>query len=107
MPFPAMQSMLGPSFPDGKQNYWKSTLQRELSDGAISAIVEHVNSLHSALSFVVLEYYGGAAGRVPTAATAFLHRDWPWDILFIAQWTDLAQTSAHCDWARSDEEMLR
>ena len=62
MPFPAMQSMLGPSFPDGNQNYWKSTLQQELADGAISAIVEHANSLQSALSFVVLEYYGEAAG---------------------------------------------
>ena len=26
MPFPAMQSLLGPSFPDGNHNYWKSTL---------------------------------------------------------------------------------
>src|SRR5438270_10243220 len=41
MPFPVMQSLLAPSFPDGNQNYWKSTLQRELSDDAISAIVEH------------------------------------------------------------------
>ena len=29
LPFPAMQSLLAPSFPDGNQNYWKSTLQRE------------------------------------------------------------------------------
>src|SRR5215467_6401531 len=27
MPFPVMQSLLGPSFPDGNYNYWKSTLQ--------------------------------------------------------------------------------
>src|SRR5580704_8086595 len=39
LPFPAMQSLLGSSFPDGNQNYWKSTLQRELSDEAITAIV--------------------------------------------------------------------
>ena len=43
--FPVMQSLLGPSFPDGNQNYWKSTLQRELTDDAIAAIVEHANSL--------------------------------------------------------------
>jgi hypothetical protein len=107
MPFPAMQSLLGPSFPDGNQNYWKSTLQRELSDDAITAIVEHANRLHSPLSFVVLEYYGGAAGRVPSEETAFPHRNLPWDILFIAQWTDLAQTNVHREWARSGEEMLR
>src|SRR5215470_14297795 len=107
MPFPAMQSLFGPSFPDGNQNYWKSTLQRELSDAAISAIVEHANELHSQLSFVVLEYYGGAAGRISNTATAFPHRNLPWDILFIAQWTDLTQTTTHRDWARSGEEMLR
>ena len=107
LPFPAMQSLLGPSFPDGNQNYWKSTLQRELSDEAIIAIVEHANRMISPLSVVVLECYGGAAGRVPNDATAFPHRDLPWDILFIAQWTDAAETTAHRDWARSGEELLR
>lgn len=107
MPFPAMQSLLGPSFPDGNQNYWKSTMQRELPDAAISAIVEHANSLPSPLSFTVLEYYGGAAGRISNEATAFPHRNLPWDILFIAQWTDPGQTNLHRDWARSGEETLR
>jgi hypothetical protein len=107
MPFPVMQSLLGPSFPDGNHNYWKSTLQPELSDDAISAIVGHGNRMMSPLSFVVLEHYGGAAGRVSKDATAFPHRDLPWDILFIAQWTDSAETTLHRDWARSGEETLR
>ena len=107
MPFPAMQALLAPSFPDGNQNYWKSTLQRELSDDAISAIVEHANRLSSPLSVVAVEYYGGAAGRIASEATAFPHRNLPWDILFIAQWTDGAQTNLHRDWARSGEEILR
>jgi FAD/FMN-containing dehydrogenase len=107
IPFPTMQSLFGPSFPDGNHNYWKSTLQRELPDAAISGVVEHANRLNSPLSFVVLEYYGGAAGRVSSEATAFPHRQLPWDILFIAQWTDPAQTDVHRDWARSGEEMLR
>jgi hypothetical protein len=107
MPFPEMQSLLGPSFPDGNQNYWKSTLQRELPDEAIARIVEHANRLRSPLSFVVLEYYGGAAGRVSREATAFPHRDLPWDILFLAQWTDPAETNMHREWARAGEEILR
>ena len=107
MPFPAMQSLLAPSFPDGNHNYWKSTLQRGLSDDAVSAIVEHANRLRSPLSFVVFEYYGGAAGRISSEATAFPHRHLPWDILFLAQWTDPGQTNLHRDWARSGEELLR
>jgi hypothetical protein len=107
LPFPAMQSLLAASFPDGNQNYWKSTLQRDLSDGAIAAMVQHANKMTSPLSFVVIEHYGGAAGRVPKDSTAFPHRDLPWDILFIGQWTDPAETALHRDWARSGEETLR
>ena len=107
MPFPVMQSLLGPSFPDGNYNYWKSTLQRELSDDGISAIVDHANRLSSPLSFVVLEYYGGAASRIANEATAFPHRQLPWDILFLSQWTDAAQAATHRDWARAGEELLR
>jgi len=107
MPFVAMQSLLGPSFPDGNQNYWKSTLQRHLGDDAIVAIVEHANSLDSPLSAVVLEHYGGAAGRIPNDATAFPHRDLPWDILFLAQWTNPSDTARHRDWARAGEDILR
>jgi hypothetical protein len=107
MPFPAMQSLLGPSFPDGNHNYWKSTLQRSLPDDAIAAIVQHGNQMTSPLSAVVLEYYGGAAARVPKDATAYPHRDLPWDILFIAQWSDPAQTTAQRDWARAGEDILR
>ena len=61
----------------------------------------------SQLSCVVIEHYGGAAGRVPKESTAFPHRDLPWDILFIAQWTDPAETALHREWARSGEETLR
>jgi hypothetical protein len=107
MPFPAMQSLFGQSFPDGNFNYWKSTLQRSLSDDAITAIVEHANRMTSPLSAVVVECYGGAASRVAKEATAYPHRDLPWDILFVAQWTDPAQTTAHREWARTGEEILR
>ena len=56
MPFPVMQALLAPSFPDGTHNYWKSTLQRQLSDDAVAAIVDHANRMVSPLSAVVLEY---------------------------------------------------
>lgn len=107
MPMPAMQGLLAASFPDGNQNYWKSTMQRELPDEAIDAIIAHANKMNSPLSAVVVEYYGGAAGRIPNDATAFPHRDLPWDILFIAQWTDVNETPAHRDWARAGEEALQ
>jgi len=107
LPFPAMQSLLAAGFPDGNQNYWKSALQENLSDDAIAAIVEHGDQMKSPLSFVVVEYYGGAAGRIAPDATAYPHRNLPWDVLFVAQWTDLQETATHREWARNGEQVLR
>ena len=107
MQFPVFQSMLAPAFPDGNQNYWKSTLLREVPDDAIRAIVEQGNAMQSPLSALVIENYGGAASRVSKDATAYPHRDVPWDVLFVAQWTDPNDTTMHRDWARAGEEMLR
>jgi hypothetical protein len=107
LPFPVMQSLLAPAFPDGNQNYWKSTLQSELPDEAIASIIEHGNKMRSPLSFLVVEYYGGAAGRIANDATAYPHRSLPWDVIFGAQWGDPLETPTHREWARTGEEILR
>jgi hypothetical protein len=105
MPFPIMQSLFTPSFPDGNHNYWKSNLLRDLPDDAIAACVGA--RMTSPLSMLILEYYGGAAARVPNDATAFPHRDLPWDIIAGAQWTDPAETPIHRAWARDTEQAVR
>jgi hypothetical protein len=107
LPFPAMQSILDAFFPDGNHNYWKSSLLRELSDDAISVMVDHANKMSSPLSMMVAEYYGGAAGRVKGSDTAFPHRQMPWDILIAAQWTSPAESSQHRAWARGVADALR
>jgi len=107
MPFPAMQSLLAPSFPDGNQNYWKSSVLQDLPDEAVSVAIEYANRMASPLSLIVLEYYGGAAGRIPSDATALPHRNLPWDIVIGAQWTDSAESARHRDWARDTEQALK
>ena len=107
LPFPVMQSLLAPAFPDGNHNYWKSTLQRELPDDAVAAIVEHGNEMQSPLSFLVIESYGGAAGRIASDATAYPHRNLSWHIIFGGQWTNPLETPVHREWARRGEELLR
>ncbi len=104
--FPVMQSLLASAFPDGTHNYWKSTLQKKLPDAAIAAIVEHGNEMNSPLSLLVIEHYGGAAGRIANDATAYPHRNLPWNIIFGAQWTDPMAARIHREWARRGEELL-
>jgi len=107
MPFPAMQALIAPSFPDGNHNYWKSSVMRDFPDEAVSTVIEYANRMASPLSMIVIEYYGGAAGRVATDATAHAHRNLPWDIVIGAQWTDPAESPRHLDWARDTEEALQ
>ena len=80
MPFPAMQKILDDAFPDGTQNYWKSTFLKALSDEAIDVIVDHANRMQSPLSAVVIEYYAGAAGRVGPGESAFAQRQAEYDV---------------------------
>ena len=107
MPFPAMQTILDGAFPDGTFNYWKSTFLTGLTDEAIAIMVEHANRAGSPLSAVVIEMYGGAAGRVGPGDTAFAQRQAEYDIGIMAQWTDSADTDRHVAWARGLYDALK
>ena len=107
MPFPAMQKFLDDAFPEGTYNYWKSTFVKELSDSAIDVIVAHANRTQSPLSAVIIEFYGGAAGRVGEAATAFAHRQSEYDVGIMAQWTAAADNDKHAAWARDTADALK
>lgn len=100
MPFPVMQTLLDGAFPDGTNNYWKSTFVDTLSDAAIDLIVDHANRAASPLSAVVVEFYAGRSGRIGDADTAFGHRQAKFDIGMMAQWTDAGASDRHIGWAR-------
>ena len=106
MPFPQMQSSLDEAFPNGNQNYWKSTFLRKLSDEAIKILVDHANQATSLLSAVVIEYYGGAASRVGVSETAFAHREAQYDIGILTQWADPAESQRHIEWTRGLADAL-
>jgi FAD/FMN-containing dehydrogenase len=100
MPYAGMQGLFGPSFPWNNRNYWKSAYLRAMPDAAVDAVVEHASHCQSALSAVVIEYYGGAVSRVASEATAFSHREANFNILFVAQWKEAAEDALHVQWAR-------
>jgi FAD binding domain/Berberine and berberine like len=107
MPFPQMQTLLDAAFPDGNQNYWKSTFLRELSDDAIVVLVEHANRATSPLSGVTIEYYGGVASRVGVSETAFAQRQAQYDVAILAQWVDPGESQRHIGWARGLADSMR
>lgn len=100
MPFPFMQKLLDPAFPDGSQNYWKASFVPRLTDELIDLIVEHGERMRSPLSAIVVEYYGGAAGRVDPHESAFAQRAAEFNIAMTGQWTNPAETAMHVAWVR-------
>jgi len=71
LPYVGLQSMFDASAPWGFHSYEKAVHLRELSDGAIGAILEHQAKKRFPLSFVPIFGMGGAYGRVADDATAF------------------------------------
>ena len=63
--------------------------------------------MQSPLSAVVIEYYGGAAGRTGAGETAFAQRKAEYDVGFMAQWTDPAESDKHMAWARDIAEAMK
>jgi len=107
MPFPMMQKLVDEMSPDGTHNYWRSTFIRDLSDEAIDLITEHGDRMESRLSRIVIQFFGGAAGRVGLADTAFAQRQAEYNVGIETQWTDAAESEKHIGWTRTLSDALR
>ena len=94
------QTLMDEGFPFGLQNYWKSEFLKSLPDEAIDVLVDQFTTATSPLTALVLEQFGGAYRRVAADETAFVHRDWDYNFLIIARWTDPAEAEQHIQWTR-------
>jgi FAD/FMN-containing dehydrogenase len=101
IPFPAMQQVLDAGFPEGTHNYWRASFVHGLTDPVVDTMVEHGNRMASPLSGILVEYYGGAAGRVDPASSAFAQRSSDYNVAMAAQWTDPAESQKHIAWSRA------
>jgi hypothetical protein len=102
-----MQALFDDAFPDGNQNYWKSTFVKELSDDAIDILVDHANAAPSPLTAIVIELYGGAMARIGPDETAFGLRSADYDVGILSQWTDPADTDRNVTWTRGLYDALQ
>jgi FAD/FMN-containing dehydrogenase len=107
-PYNVAQRMADFLWPPGLHGYWKSRYLKDLSDGAIDVIAEHFARVPSKHTVVVLEYYGRSALQdVPDAATAFGHRNWPYNIVVTSAWADPVDSSRNIAWTRDLFDALR
>jgi FAD/FMN-containing dehydrogenase len=102
-----VQGMLGPAFPAGRRNYWKSMLLREIGDETIEAMTNFAACVPSPHTAIVLADTHGAFARVAPDATAYAHRDLPFDLVILSSWSDPAENERNVAWTRDLHQAVR
>jgi len=95
-----MNTLVDAANPPGMQNYWKGNLMRELSDGAIDAIVEHAARVPSPRTVILIDQLHGAASRVAHSETAFAHRATRHNVMTMSMWEDPDEAEVNIAWTR-------
>ena len=83
----------GPPNPWGNQQYSTADYMRELPDEAIEVMAQHALDPISPETVIVVIPGGGAPSRVPEEATAFGARNAPFNIHYLAAWTNPADNA--------------
>ena len=101
IPYQTMQGLLGPAFPHGRMNYWKSGLTARINDAAIDALVEFAGRAPSPNTAIAIGECHGAYARIGQTETAYGHRDLQFDIVALSSWTNPAENERNIVWTRS------
>ena len=100
MPYTALNQMLDAAYPKGALNYWKSSFLAELSDEAIDTMIDCYARVPSPMTGIIIEHAHGALTRVGVSDTAFPHRSAGYNMLFLGEWMDPADTDRNIAWTR-------
>jgi FAD/FMN-containing dehydrogenase len=100
MPYEAVNQMIDATAPRGALNYWKSSFLAELSDAAIATMIDCYSRVQSPMTAIILEHAHGAMTRVGVSDTAFPHRAAGYNMLFLCQWMNPADTARNIAWVR-------
>jgi FAD/FMN-containing dehydrogenase len=107
MPYVAVQQLFDASMPFGRQVYLRSDHVTGLGDAVIDALLAQAAKVTSPLSTAIVWPLGGAVARVGEHATAFGHRDTPFDVIVFSIWTDPQEAERHLQWGRDFGAAMR
>ncbi|NKB70511.1 MAG: FAD-binding protein [Candidatus Latescibacteria bacterium] len=106
-PYKVVQNLADAINPPGMRNYWKSNYLRQLSDDLVDVVVDHYQTAPSPYTHVVWETLGGAMGRVPSDATAFGDRGYPFNCSVFGLWEEADQDEGGRQWVRDLSQALQ
>ena len=100
MPYLAMQGLIGPGFPHGRRNYWKSGMTADIADETIAAVADFGRRMPSPHTAIVFADCHGAYAHAASADSAYPHRDMRFDFEVLSSWADADETDANVRWTR-------
>jgi FAD/FMN-containing dehydrogenase len=100
-PYAQWQKAFDPLLTPGARNYWKTHNFTELSDGALSAMIEFASKLPSPQCEIFIALVAGAANRVPADATGYRHRDAKFVLNVHGRWDAKTDDEQCIAWARA------
>jgi hypothetical protein len=110
MTYGELQTMFDATNPPGSWYYKTGYLDgaRFEGDDFIDVLLAHCDfPSPSMLSRIYIEHLGGAMGRVPPEATAFVHRRSPFDLIVIAGGFPPEAAERNMRWARATSDAMR
>jgi hypothetical protein len=110
MAYAELQTMFDATNPPGAWYYKTGYLDGATMEGDrfVETLLQQCDfPSPSPLSRVYIEHLGGAMGRVPPDATAFVHRKAPFDLIVIAGGFEASATEANIGWARETSAAMR
>jgi FAD/FMN-containing dehydrogenase len=101
VPYVELQSAFDGLLPEGERYYMKSHFMDELTDDAISALIDVDGETHEGVEMLtVVRTMGGAISRVRPDDSAFAHRSATFNLSLDTHWTDPAVDQDGVSWAR-------
>jgi hypothetical protein len=100
MPFPVLNSAFDGLLPPGLQHYWKAAFAPGLTDGAISAHLQHGPKVPVVNSTMHIYPINGACHRVKADATAFAYRDAQFATVIAGMWPEPADNTKNIKWVK-------
>jgi FAD/FMN-containing dehydrogenase len=100
VPYLEIQSGGDALFPRGRRYYWKAQFLREISAGAIDALLDAYARAPNTSSLLVFQQVGGAIARIPVSDSPYANRDAAFDCFPVAIWDVPADDDANMHWAR-------
>jgi len=107
MPYRTFTAIVAEMAPSGFKQMSRSSYAKQIHDETISALIEGFAQSPSPVTTILVERFGGVAGRVPWDETAYYHRDQKFIVTVDSGWVEDSQEPAARAWTEQVWDRVR